>query len=521
MIGSTELPKGWARTRVDALVQLINGFAFKPTQWKGEGLPIIRIQNLNNPDAPFNYCPENLPDKIRVRNGDLLFAWSGTPGTSFGAHIWRGEDAWLNQHIFKVLFNREYLDERFLRLAINQNLDNYIRQAHGGAGLAHITKGRFEESELSVAPLNEQRRIVAKIEELFSDLDAGVAALKRAKANLKRYRAAVLKAAVEGKLTEEWRAMHPTNEPASALLARILKERRQKWEAEQLARFTAAGKEPPKNWREKYVEPSPPVTTGLPELPDGWCWASLDALLKEPLRNGHSARASGDGSGVRTLTLTAVTYGEFSENNIKYTTADPVDVEDLWIEPGDIFIERSNTPELVGTARLFTGTSRFAIFPDLLIRIRVSPSLDVGYCGLFLESHLARRYFQTNAKGLAGSMPKIDQSTIMRCAVPLPPLSEQMQIRTEVAERLSQIDAAETKIAQSLLRATRLRQSILKQAFEGKLVPQDPRDEPASVLLDRLRANRSVHEGNDKATTQSRPRGRRGKSQQLEGRADE
>ena len=94
MSDSNELPKGWGMARVDALVELVNGFAFKPTQWKSEGLPIIRIQNLNNPDAPFNYCAENLPDKIRVRNGDLLFAWSGTPGTSFGAHIWRRERNW-------------------------------------------------------------------------------------------------------------------------------------------------------------------------------------------------------------------------------------------------------------------------------------------------------------------------------------------------------------------------------------------------------------------------------------------
>ena len=339
--------------------------------------------------------------------------------------------------------------------------------------------------------------------------------MKRAKANLKRYRAAVLKAAVEGKLTEEWRTKHPAKESASKLLERILKVRRQKWEADQLAKFAAAGKEPPKNWKEKYVEPTPPDTTGLPELPEAWCWSSLGTLLREPLRNGHSARASGDGTGVRTITLTAITYGDFSEQNVKYTIADPLNVEDLWIEPGDIFIERSNTPEPVGTARVFLGPARFAIFPDLLIRIRASASMDVGYCGLFLASHLARRYFQTNAKGLAGSMPKIDQSTIMRCAVPVPPLDEQSQIETDVSERLSQIDAVETEVVHSLLRAARLRQSILKKAFEGKLVPQDSTDEPASVLLQRLRASRSAHEGNGKAATAARSHGRRAKSKQA------
>src|SRR5262249_52947193 len=125
---------------------------------------------------------------------------------------------------------------------------------------------------------NEQRRIAEKIEELFSDLDAGVVALERAKANLKRYRASVLKAAVEGSLTAEWRATHPKVEPASKLLERILAERRRKWEADQLAKFAASGKQPPKNWPAKYVEPALVDTSALPDLPDGWCWSTLPQL---------------------------------------------------------------------------------------------------------------------------------------------------------------------------------------------------------------------------------------------------
>jgi len=170
MSESNGLPTGWAEATIGDLVHLVNGMAFKPSQWSGEGMPIIRIQNLNDADAPFNYCSEDLPEKFLVSTGDLLFAWSGTPGTSFGAHLWRGGNAWLNQHIFNVRFDRTHLHPSFLRYAINQNLDSYIRQAHGGAGLAHITKGRFEESVLVIAPLPEQHRIVAKIEELFSHL---------------------------------------------------------------------------------------------------------------------------------------------------------------------------------------------------------------------------------------------------------------------------------------------------------------------------------------------------------------
>src|SRR5262249_10993679 len=148
----------------------------------------------------------------------------------------------------------------------------FTRTGKQTTNLASINKGVLSRFPVPLAPTNEQQRIVAKIEELFSDLDAGVAALERAKANLKRYRAAVLKAAVEGTLTEAWRTEHPSNEPASKLLERILAERRQKWEADQLAKFAVAGKEPPKNWREKYAEPTPPDTANLPELPNGWCW---------------------------------------------------------------------------------------------------------------------------------------------------------------------------------------------------------------------------------------------------------
>jgi type I restriction enzyme, S subunit len=116
----------WSKVRVGDALRLINGRAFKPSEWKEKGLPIVRIQNLNNSEASFNYYEGDLPEKFLLNNGDLLFAWSGTPGTSFGAHIWRGGKAWLNQHIFKVMFDETEFDKRFLRLAVNQNLNEYI-----------------------------------------------------------------------------------------------------------------------------------------------------------------------------------------------------------------------------------------------------------------------------------------------------------------------------------------------------------------------------------------------------------
>ena len=142
---------------------------------------------------------------------------------------------------------------------------NTFALRHGAAGLAHITKGRFEQSELPKPELDEQREIVAEIEKQFTRLEAGVAALRRVQANLKRYRAAVLKAACEGKLVpteaELARQEGRTYETGAQLLERILTERRQNW-----------------NGKGKYKEPAAPDTTNLPELPEGWTWATVEQL---------------------------------------------------------------------------------------------------------------------------------------------------------------------------------------------------------------------------------------------------
>jgi type I restriction enzyme S subunit len=516
------LPKGWAKSRVDSLVSLVNGFAFKPEQWKSDGLPIIRIQNLNNPKAPFNLCPENLPDKYRVQYGDLLFAWSGTPGTSFGAHIWHGDAAWLNQHIFKVVFDRNNLDDRFLRLAINQNLNDYICQAHGGAGLAHITKGRFEESELFIPPLNEQRRIVAKIEELFSDLDAGVAALERAKANLKRYRAAVLKAAVEGKLTESWRAENPDTEPAAKLLERILAERRKKWEADQLAKFAAAGKEPPKNWKEKYVEPSPPDTRGLPELPERWCWVTIGQLGTIQLGRQRSPKNRSDEFPTKYIRAANLTESGLDLTDVLDMEFQPGELETYRLHKGDVLLsEASGSPDQVGKPVVWNGEIDNCCFQNTVIRLR-----PVGISSEYPLT-VFRHYYRSKmfAKVSAGvGINHLSAGKFSALAFPLAPPAEQMQIVAEVDERLSLITIAEQQIERNLTRAARLRQSILKQAFEGKLVAQDPTDEPASVLLERIASERATQsclaqEEKGKPATPARSRGRRAKPKTAEGRA--
>ncbi|MCA1702686.1 MAG: restriction endonuclease subunit S [Actinobacteria bacterium] len=222
---------------------------------------------------------------------------------------------------------------------------------------------------------------------------------------------------------------------------------------------------------------------------DGYPMKTLGELLREPLRNGHSAKRSPGGK-IPVFTLTAVTARDFSDRNMKLTDADPRRVENLWVESGDILIERSNTPELVGTAALYSGPSKRAIFPDLLIRVRMGSAILPEYAELGLRSTRLRRHFQRTAKGIAGSMPKIDQGAILAAQLPLPPSEEQHRIVAAVSRELTILDSLTTAIDHALIRSEQVRRAILGRAFSGRLVPQDPSDEPASVLLNRVERER-------------------------------
>lgn len=235
--------------------------------------------------------------------------------------------------------------------------------------------------------------------------------------------------------------------------------------------------------------------TGLDEVFRTLAYARivhLRDILREPLRNGYSGRVATNGRGVRVITLTAVTKNKFTENNSKLCETGGRDVSDLWLERGDILIERANTPELVGTAALYLGDSNWSIFPDLLIRIRVNGEVLPEFLDAALSTSRMREYFKSSAKGLSGTMPKIDQSAVENATFRLPSLDMQR----EVVDRVREIDRVAMKLNTDLelaqRKAEKLRALLLAEGFSGRLVPQDPDDEPASVLLERIKAEREA-----------------------------
>ncbi len=202
-----------------------------------------------------------------------------------------------------------------------------------------------------------------------------------------------------------------------------------------------------------------------------WQTRELGALLREPMRNGRSDRAvTGPESGVRTLTLTAVTRNEFTNSNTKLTTTDPDAARGLWLEPGDILVQRANTPELVGTAARFEGPTDWAIFPDLLIRVRADEHvIDSAFMVAALRSERSHRALRSRAKGLAGSMPKIDQGALAAVQIPVPAVAEQRAVIDHLAAVNAATGALVTGVRAQDRRARLLRRALLSAAFSGKL----------------------------------------------------
>lgn len=192
--------KEWPNVRLRDLCILVNGKAFKPSDWSTSGKPIIRIQNLNDATKPFNYWDGSLEKQVIVNPGAVLLAWSGTPGTSFGAHIWNREDGVLNQHIFRVDFTRPDISPQWFTYSVNQRLDVLIHQAHGGVGLRHVKKSQVEALEIPLPPLSEQKRIVAIFNDRMADITRACTAIREKLETINQLPSAILRKAFNGEL---------------------------------------------------------------------------------------------------------------------------------------------------------------------------------------------------------------------------------------------------------------------------------------------------------------------------------
>jgi len=397
---------------------------------------------------------------------------------------------------------------------------HYLRHTVGllverakGTTFDAIGGDQLREHPVLLPPLGEQRRIVEAIESYLSRLDEAAALLERVRRNLKRYRAAVLKAAVEGRLVpteaELARAEGRDYEPADVLLKRVLAERRSRWEESQVARMRTRGK-PPKDehWKARYQGPPSLDGGGLPRLPEGWCWVTLD-LLKDFSLYGprYPSEAYSDTGPLVLRTSDISESGKVDVESAPRVDVAKGDFERYRVQVGDLLITRTGS---IGTLAVFSD-SVDAIPGAYLIQYRLAAPVETSwFCFYFLKSREGQRQLKGGSAGVG--RPNLNAPTIDEIAFGLPPLAEQRRIREEVGRLLSLTDDLVDTSLRALRRCRALREAILTWAFGGKLVDQDPTDEPASVLLERIRqetAATRAPDGQKRAKLQRR-RGRMG-----------
>ena len=496
-----ELPAGWVATTLGEAFKWASGGTPKRdrSEYYGGDIPWAVIGDLNDGivvDTENTITQSGLEASSArlVPAGSVLLAMYGSIGKLGIAGIELSTNQAIaftqtgivcNKYLFWYLFAKR----------------NDLLALGKGDTQSNISQTVIKAFPFLLAPLAEQHRIVAAIEQHLTRLDNAVNALQRVQANLQRYRASVLKTACAGQLvpTEATlaRAEGRDYEHASQLLERILAERRARWAAQ------------PKR-RRRYKEPAPPDTSALPPLPEGWVWSTVEQLIVRS-EYGTSTKCSYEADGVPVLRIPNIVAGHIDLEDIKYAIkALPMDAQRA-LRTGDVLMCRTNgSISLIGkTAVVRRELQPLHSFASYLLRFRFTETQFVPHWfHFYVTSVLGRTFIERHAASSAGQH-NVSLRLIHGMPIPLPPLAEQRRIVAEVERRLSVVQQTESAVEASLQRAERLRQSILKQAFSGQLVPQDPNDEPAALLLARIQAERAAAEAAAKARRKPRRRKRR------------
>lgn len=368
---------------------------------------------------------------------------------------------------------------------------SFASQNASGINLPRIGANTLSEIDFPLPPLAEQRRIVAKIDALQERSRKAREALAEVGPLFEQFRQSLLAAAFRGDLTADWRAANPNVEPATELLNRIRQERRKKWEHAELAKYEAKSKQPPIDWKRRYQVPEPTDHLVLPEIPTSWCWCALEELATH--QSGYAFKSTHFSSdGVQVIKLGNLYQGRFDlSRDPAYLPVDHVDAEAVRVFDGDILVSQTGTryKRDYGFFVLVPPGSEPLLLNQRVLAVRpVHPTLSEW---LVFSSRLDcyRDYFFSTETG-GVNQGNVGVGGIMRGPIPLAPEKEVAEISRRIADAYASINEIAVCCLSSETELTQLDQSILTKAFRGELVPQDPNDEPASVLLERIRADR-------------------------------
>ena len=434
-----DIPESWEWVRVKHFTTLYNGRAFKPSDWTDTGLPIVRIQNLNNQNSPYNLYNGFVEPEYQLYGGELLFAWSGTPGTSFGAHIWCGKEAVLNQHIFRLDFSEKVIYKPYYMYALNQRIGELIKAAHGSAGLQHVTKGVFENTLIPIPPYKEQIRIVNKLNQLapaFSSYSKISNSIKKLNNEFpEKLKKSILQDAVQGKLVPQ----DPADEPASVLLERIRAEKEQLIKAGKIKR----DKHESVIFRRdnSYYEISSKnevcIDDQIPfDVPESWEWTRTGSLFQVNPRNRLP-----DDLDVGFMPMPLLSDGFGNHHDFQIRKWKEIKTGFTHFADGDIVIakitpcfQNRKSAVISGLPNGFgAGTTELHVLRDH------TKKLFMPYCLLIYKTHAFIEKGIKNFSGTAGQQ-RIGKELISDYLIPIPPLEEQKRIVSAVESIFKKLD---------------------------------------------------------------------------------
>jgi type I restriction enzyme, S subunit len=493
----TSIPTQWVWARLKDLVSPEAPICYgvvQPGEDSRDGVPLVRVCDLTNGtvDATaLRMISEQVAasyERSKLKGGEVLVSLVGTigrtaivPNDLAGATIARAIARITLCHPLRPWWLHFWLSTPRMQTSLVQDAREVARKTLNIAQVRNLL--------VPVAPEAEQRRIVDKIEALSAKSRRAKAALDAVPPLLERFRQSILAAAFRGDLTADWRAKNPDVEHASKLLERIRTERRQRWEAAELEKLRAKGKPPTDDrWKAKYEEPEAVDTEGLPELPEGWAWASVEEICRPGAPAVYGIILPGDHipNGVPYIRPADIDAGRVDANSLKCTTLEiAANYSRSSLKENDIVLSIVGT---IGKVLVVPKELDGANITQSSARIRPVDDLSVEFLRRALQSPLLTSQFDRYRFGNA--VQRLNVEHVRALAVPVAPPAEQ----AAVVDALARIDVERLGSTLSRMRAdlTKLNSAILAKAFRGELVPQDPNDEPASTLLERIRAEREV-----------------------------
>ena len=520
----------WIKTPIYTIANLVKGVTYQKDQASkqpfSDSISLLRATNIQNYYLNFDdlvYVPsDKVKDEQILRKNDIIFAMSSGSKHLVGKSAKYNSDINITFGAFcSALRVSELLEPAFFAYFFQtKEFRLGISLISKGSNINNLKNEHILDYEIYLPPLNEQKRIVQKIEELFSEIDDGIRSLETAKKQLDIYREAILIQAFEGKLTEEWRRNHQNLVFTTEILkSKFSDERKFRYENE-IEKWKASVKE----WELKQLEGRKPIKprapkdvqklthdtlSTLPAIPSEWYWDTLGNITSG-VEYGTSAKSQESGS-VPVIRMGNIQQGVIDWDDLVYTS-DEQEIKQYELKAGDVLFNRTNSPELVGKTAIYKGEQP-AIFAGYLIRVNhYSNLIDSNFLNYYLNSHIAKTY-GNSVKTDGVNQSNINGEKLQNYPFPFCSLEEQREIVKIISNFLDKEKVTRQYLDSELKRAHLLKQSILHKAFSGQLVPQDPNDEPASVLLERIKAEKEEELAKAKANkTPKKPTKRKTKT---------